>query len=148
MIHSIIKPVLSLTALATLALLHATPAQAVQIAKTWVAFNGNDGNPCTAALPCATLQHAHDTTLPSGEIGVLTAGDYGPLTIGKSISVTNDGAGEASILAGIVSSVGIAIFAGAGDVVSLRGLVIDGLGTGGLSELISFRARPCTSRTA
>src|SRR5467141_3757793 len=116
MIDSVTKPVLSLAALATLALLHATPAQAVQIAKTWVAFNGSDGNPCTAVQPCATFQHAHDATLPGGEIGVLTAGDYGRVTVNKSIGITNDGAGEATIQPGASVS-GIVVNAGAGDVV-------------------------------
>ena len=116
-------------ALALLALLHAVPARA-QNAKSWVANFGSDANSCTLAQPCATLQHAHDQTNQGGEIGILTPGDYGGsgtprLQIGKSIHITNDGVGEATILAGGVAS-GIFIIAGAGDVVSLRGLMIDG----------------------
>src|SRR5262249_41707257 len=52
----------------------------------------------------------------------------GKVTISKSVHITNDGAGEASILP---SGAGIHITAGLGDVISLRGLVIDGQGAAG-----------------
>ena len=122
-----------------LALVTAAPAPA-QNAKSWVANDGADGNPCTLALPCATFQRAHNQTNPGGEIGVLTPGDYGGATtprlaISKSIHITNDGTGEASILAP-ATAVGISISAANGDIVSLRGLVIDGQGTG--SQGIAF----------
>src|SRR5262249_28832370 len=48
-------------------------------------------------------------------------GDYFFAEIGKSINITNDGAGEAS-------GSGIQINAGAGGIVGLRGLVVDGQG--------------------
>src|SRR5262249_5476625 len=50
-------------------------------------------------------------------------------TINKSINITNDGAGEASLMP-IPNSGSISISAGAGDIVSLRGLVLDGQGVG------------------
>ena len=57
---------------------------------------------------------------------MLTPGDYGTfVAIMKSVSITNDGAGEAG-----VAPDGITINAGVGDVVGLRGLIIDGGGTG------------------
>src|SRR5205807_906951 len=84
--------------------------------------------------PCASFQQAHDNVAVGGEVGVLTPGDYGfaggtpRLAIGKSISITNDGVGEATV----TDPDGQAIFIGAGngDVVSVRGLVIDGRGLG------------------
>src|SRR5262249_53759036 len=79
--------------------------------------------------PCATFQRAHDQTSDGGEIGVLIPGDYGPLTISKSIHITNDGSGDATVLA-TANGTGIRINAFAGDIVGLRGLVIDGGGTG------------------
>jgi hypothetical protein len=109
--------------------LHAVPASALN-ARSWVSGRtGNDANSCVLALPCATFQRAHDQTSPGGEIGVLTPGDFGAVTINKSIAITNDGTGEA----GIQATGGNAIFiaAGAGDIISLRGLVLDGAGTGG-----------------
>src|SRR5262249_2843055 len=120
MIKSLAKFSLSLTALIMLALLHAAPARAVS--KVWVADTGVDGASCGAVTsPCATFQRAHDNVAGGGEIGVLTPGDYGQMIISKSANLTNDHTGEAAVLAH-----GISIAAGAGDVVSLRGLVIDG----------------------
>jgi len=126
---------------AVLAAAHGGPAEAAN-AKSWVANSGSDANDCTLAHPCATFQRAHDQTSQGGEIGVLTPGDYGGtgasrLLIQKSIAISNDGSGEATILAdGPVGAFtgphGIDVQATAGDIVTLRGLVIDGLGTGGV----------------
>ena len=65
---------------------------------------------------------------------MLTPGDYGGtltprLTITQSISITNDGTGEASILAP-ASNRAVVVIPEFGAIVSLRGLVIDGLGAG------------------
>lgn len=128
------KPALSLGALATsLALLAVEPAQALS-AKTFVSNSGSDASPCTIGSPCATFQRAHDQTSPGGEVDVLTAGDYGggsTLTISKAINIINDGVGEASVLAGGLVN-GIKISAGAGDIVILRGLVVDGQVSGSI----------------
>ena len=99
--------------------------------KTWVSGTGNDANPCTVTQPCATFQHAYNLTAPGGEVGVLNAGEYGQVGIAKSISIINDGAGEARIYDPQVGSPAISVDAGAGDVVIVRGLVVDG---GGLGE--------------
>ncbi len=58
---------------ALFALLLAAPAQA-QNTKSWVKSNGSDGNPCTLAAPCSTLQRAHDQTNAGGEVGVIELG--------------------------------------------------------------------------
>ena len=107
MTRSVSKSALSLAVLGgMLALLQGAPARA-QNAKSWVANSGSDANPCTLAQPCATFRRAHDQTNAGGEIGVLTPGDYGgfalpngrpQLNITKSIDITNDGTGEASVL--------------------------------------------------
>ena len=110
-------------------LLPATPSQA-QFSKSWIASsgtNGFDGNPCTLAFPCATLQHAHDVTPAGAEIGILNAGDYGQVFITKSIFITNDGAGEAGIFTTSAGfGVAVRINAGSGDIIGLRGLVMEG----------------------
>jgi len=95
----------------------------------------SDGNPCSIlVLACATLAHALTQTAPGGEITIVNTGNYGPVTINQAVNITNDGAGEASILVGS-GGFGIDISAGVGDVVSLRGLVIDGqdMGAQGIS---------------
>jgi len=103
--------------------------------KVWVAYYGFDSGACgNINAPCATFQQAHNNVAAGGDVGVLTPGDYGSgagaaLNISKSINVTNDGTGEASIQTSFFGQ-GIFIDAGVGGVVSLRGLVIDGQGIG------------------
>src|SRR5215470_619927 len=106
-----------------------TPAQA-QLSRTFVsAATGNDANNCDRPTPCRTFQGAHDKTSPNGEITVLDAGGYGAVTITKSISIVNEGSGEASVL---VSSgaTGITINGGAAGYINLRGITVQGIGFG------------------
>jgi hypothetical protein len=119
-----------LTCLGLLALeLCAAPAQA-QIARTFVsAASGSDLNNCDRPTPCRTFQHAHDKTLANGEITVLDPGGYGAVTINRTISIINDGVGEAGVLVS-GGATGILITAGASDKVSLRGLTVKGIGFG------------------
>jgi len=111
------------------------PAQA-QLSRTFVsAAIGNDANDCNRATPCRSFQGAHDKTNDQGEIMVLDPGGYGALRIAKSISVVNDGVGEASILvSGGVT--GITVDAGASGSVNLRGITIQGIGFGGGTGLV------------
>jgi hypothetical protein len=122
---------------AGLAALAVPAAQAqTQIARTFVsAAIGNDANDCNRNTPCRTFQHAHDLTLPAGEITILDPGGYGAVTINRAISIINDGVGEAGVL---VSGgfTGITISAGASDAVSLRGLTIKGIGFGGGNGIV------------
>ena len=108
--------------------LHVASAQA-QYVRTCVSANGNDANSCHCSTPCRTFQRAHDQTLTDGELTVLDAGGYGPVTITKSISIVNDGVGEASIqVSG--GTVGITVNAPASGYVNLRGITIQGVGFG------------------
>jgi hypothetical protein len=116
---------LSLTLLGAilLSLLSAVLAHAQRV---FVSATGLDGNPCTFALPCRSFQHAHDVVAAGGEIDVLDPAGYGPVIINKAISIQGHG------FSGISASSGnaITINAGSSNKVSLRGLLIDGLGTG------------------
>jgi hypothetical protein len=106
------------------------PAQA-QLARTYVsAVTGNDANDCNRLTPCRTFGEAHNKTLANGEITVLDPGGYGAVTITKTISIINDGVGEAGVLVS-GGATGITINAGAADAVSLRGLTVKGIGFGG-----------------
>src|SRR5262249_54323588 len=112
----------------------ALPAQA-QSSRTFVsAAIGNDSNDCSRPTPCRSFQGAHDKTNPDGEVTVLDPGGYGADTITKSISIVNDGVGEASILVS-GGTVGIKVAAGAASYVNLRGITIQGIGFGGGSGL-------------
>jgi len=127
MTKSASEAALSLIALgAMLMLVPSIPARAAPT-KTWVAFYGTDGPSCGAATaPCATFQQAHDNVAAGGEVGVLTPGDYGRVQITKAASITDDATGQGGIQAPAMNF-GVNVVTGPGDVVGLRGLVIDGL---------------------
>ena len=102
--------------------LHVVPAQA-QLSRTAVSTTrGDDANNCGLSTPCRTFQRAHDATNDQGEITVLDPGGYGSLNITKSISIVNDGVGEASILVS-GGATGITVNNGTGlsaDIATLR----------------------------
>jgi hypothetical protein len=95
--------------------------------RTYVSGTGSDSNACSASSPCKTFQAALALTVAGGEIFVLNSANYGAVTINKAVTITSEGA-VAGVLA--TSGVGITINAGAGDVVNLRGLDLDGGKTG------------------
>jgi hypothetical protein len=114
--------------------LPAIPAQA-QANRTFVSAMGSDSNPCTFGSPCRSLQRAHDQTNASGEIDVLDPAGYGAVTIDRPISIV--GHGFASVSPAAFADA-ITINAGPNDRINLRGLVIEGFGTG--SNGIIFNA--------
>jgi len=103
------------------------------IAQTWVSGFGDNNNPCTVNAPCRTFAGAFAKTSSGGEISVMDAADFGPVTITKGITINAVGA-LGSVLS--TSGAAITINAGASDVVVLRGLSIHGAGAG--SEGIHF----------
>jgi hypothetical protein len=88
---------------------------------------GDDANPCSRTAPCKTFAGAISKTAPGGEINALDPGGFGAVTITKAITI--DGGGQ---IAGVLVSGtnGIIVSAGPTDVVTLRNLRINGLGTG------------------
>jgi hypothetical protein len=98
-----------------------------QASRTWVSGVGDDANPCSRTAPCKTWAGAISKTAACGEIDALDPGGFGAVTITKSITL--DGTGTfASILASLVN--GIVINAAATDVVTIRGLSINGFCNG------------------
>jgi len=98
-----------------------------QASRTWVSGVGDDANPCSRTAPCKTWAGAISKTAACGEIDALDPGGFGAVTITKSITL--DGTGTfASILASLVN--GIIINAAATDVVTIRGLSINGFCNG------------------
>jgi len=95
--------------------------------RTFVSGLGSDNYPCTADRPCRTLKAALALTTAGGQIYVLDSADYGPFTITTAVTIAADGA-VAGVLA--TSGTGISISAGANDVITLRGLNVDGSKTG------------------
>jgi hypothetical protein len=110
-------------------LVAASPAQAL-VVRAWVSGKGSDIAGCGApANACRTLQYTHDHIVSAGgEIDILDPAGYGTLTITKAISIVNDGVGTAGVQTN--NGDAITINAGLNDAVYLRGLNIDGLGSG------------------
>jgi hypothetical protein len=106
--------------------LAAAPAHA-QAPRTWVSGVGDDVNPCSRTAPCKTFAGAISKTAPAGEINCLDPAGYGAVTITKSISIVCH-----HTLGGILSSGlnGVIVNAAASDKVVLKGLDINGAGTG------------------
>jgi len=98
-----------------------------QASRTWVSGVGDDANPCSRTAPCKTWAGAISKTAACGEIDALDPGGFGAVTITKSITL--DGTGTfASILASLVN--GIIINAAATDVITIRGISINGFCNG------------------
>src|SRR3977135_1949432 len=112
--------------IATFVFAFASMAQA-QATRTWVSGVGDDANPCSRTAPCKTFAGAISKTANGGEINVLDPGGFGGVTITKSITRAA-GALQAGVLVSCTNR--IIINALATDNVVLRGLDIEGLGTG------------------
>jgi hypothetical protein len=108
-------------------LLGATFAGA-QASRTWVSGVGDDANPCSRTAPCKTFAGAISKTAAGGEIDALDPAGYGAVTITKGMTIDGGGGQVASVL--VSGTHGIVVQAGPSDVVILRNLRINGLGTG------------------
>ena len=132
-------------AAALLVLLLPAPAHA-QATRTWVSGVGDDANPCSRTAPCKTFAGAISKTATGGEINVLDPGGFGGVTITKSITISSENF-EAGVL--VSGTNAIVINATSTSDVVLRGLDIEGLGTGlvgikVLGALESLHVEKCT----
>ena len=109
-------------ALFGLAAFAAGPAAAQQGPRTWVSGTGDDSAGCSRQAPCRTLAVAYSHTSPYGEIDVVDNGAYGGLTITSPMTILGDGPGRTAISAAIIVNA-------PGQVVRIKGLEIDGMGT-------------------
>jgi hypothetical protein len=111
-------------ALLSMAMVASASAQAT---RTWVSGVGDDANPCSRTAPCKTFAGAISKTAAGGEIDCLDPGGFGAVTITKSITI--DGGPNAG---GILNSGtnGVIINAATTDIVILRNLSIQGVGSG------------------
>jgi len=108
-------------------LIACTSLAQAQATRTWVSGVGDDANPCSRTAPCKTFAGAISKTATGGEINVLDPGGFGGVTITKSITISSEGF-EAGVL--VSGTNAIIVNAGASAIVTLRGLDIEGLGTG------------------
>ena len=148
LLRSLVAPVLLLFAVLALpGALHA------QLPKIFVASFGNDANDGSRNAPKRNFQAAHDAVAAKGQIVVLDTAGYGKLNINKSVSITVP-PGVNGFITVSGANDGIDIFAGSSDVVSLRGLIIEGgttapgSGSSGVfvSSVNTVRMEECTIR--
>src|ERR1700739_3605877 len=118
---------LNLAATLLVIFLWSSAAQA-QASRTWVSGVGDDANPCSRTAPCKTFAGAISKTAAGGEIDALDPAGYGAVTITKAITLDGGGGQVASVL--VSGTNGIVVQAGPSDVVILRNLRINGIGTG------------------
>jgi hypothetical protein len=117
----------SALAMTVLPVLWATPAQA-QNNRTWVSGVGDDASlACSRELPCKTFAGAHSKTNAGGEINCLDSGSFGAPIISKSMTINCQGVIGGVLAPGVN---GITFNGGASDYLVLKGLDIEGLGTG------------------
>ena len=117
------------TPMIALAFTFIASAAHAQATRTWVSGVGDDANPCSRTAPCKTFQGAISKTAAHGEISVLDPGGYGAVTITKSITLSGVGTLASIVAAGAVNAV--IINAAETDVVVLRDLQLNGIGSGG-----------------
>jgi len=122
-----IRLALRVIALAIAAIAFVAVAQA-QATRTWVSGVGNDADPCSRTAPCKTFAGAISKTATGGEINVLDPGGFGAVTITKPITISSEKF-EAGVLVSGTNGIVVNV-PNATDVVVLRGLDIEGLGTG------------------
>jgi hypothetical protein len=109
-------------------LLLGTTLMTAQASRTWVSGVGDDANPCSRTAPCKTFAGAISKTAAGGEIDALDPGGFGAVTITKAITLDGGGGQVASVL--VSGTNGIVVAAGSPDVVILRNLRINGIGSG------------------
>src|ERR1700674_1248219 len=105
-----------------------TSLASAQATRTWVSGVGDDANPCSRTAPCKTFAGAISKTAVGGEIDALDPGGFGARTITKGITIDGGGGQVASVL--VSNTNGILVAAGGNDVVTLRNLRINGVGSG------------------
>ena len=108
-----------------------------QATRTWVSGVGDDANPCSRTAPCKTFAGAISRTAAGGEINCLDPGGYGVVTITKSITIDC-----LHTLGGVLAAGanGINVNAAGSDRIVLRGLDINGVGSGLTGILFSSGA--------
>src|SRR5262249_33406123 len=95
--------------------------------------------PAAGHGPCRTLARGITAVLPGGQVILSNPGflNFDKVVVDRAVSITSDG-GIETVLRTPFSDSGAAltINAGVGEIVRLRGLTIDGQGTGGTGVLI------------
>jgi hypothetical protein len=121
------RPLIQCLFAASVVSLFALSPLEAQATRTWVSGVGDDANPCSRTAPCKTFAGAISKTATAGEINVLDPGGFGGVTITKSITISSESF-EAGVL--VSGTNAIVVNAPSTATIVLRGLDIEGLGTG------------------
>lgn len=122
-----VSTMLTAAAIAAAAFVGFAGDASAQATRTWVSGVGDDANPCSRTAPCKTFAGAISKTATGGEINCLDPGGFGGVTITKAITIYCDDV-EAGVL--VSGTNAIVVNAPTTAAVVLRGLDIEGLGTG------------------
>ena len=115
----------------------ALPSSAsAQATRTWVSGVGDDANPCSRTAPCKTFAGAISKTANGGEINCLDPGGFGGVTITKSLTIDCRHSEGGVLVSGTNA---IVINATATDRITLRGLDVNGIGTGAPTSLVGIK---------
>lgn len=102
-----------------------------QVPRTWISAVGDDTNPCSRSAPCKTFVGTVSKTSIGGEIDCIDPGNFGAVTITKSVTINcedTQGAISAAFANGII--INITDPADTAKSVRIYGLSINGLGSG------------------
>jgi hypothetical protein len=97
---------------------------------------GDDANPCSRTAPCKTFAGAISKTANGGEINCLDPGGFGGVTITKSLVIKCHYTEGGVLVSGTNA---IVINAATTDNVTLKGLDINGIGTGAQTSLTGVK---------
>ena len=118
---------LTFALIGALSLFGATAAYA-QATHTWLSGVGDDANPCSRTAPCRSFTGIVPKTAAGGLISILDPGSFGGIYITKALTIEVEPGYGGVLNAAVIR--GVDIFAGPTDVVVLRGLQLQGGGTG------------------
>jgi len=95
----------------------------------YVTYNGSDANACSRTSPCKTITHALTAVNAGGQVSIVGSGTYDNFTVTKAVTV-NAEPGVVATLDVPANGNGVTISAGATDRVVIRGLNVNGHGSG------------------
>jgi hypothetical protein len=107
-------------------LFYTASISATTIAHTWVSGSGNDNNACTFASPCLTFAGALAKTTAGGIITAMDAGDFGAVSINKSVTIDGNNLGSITYSGSSISMISITNSLAN---VTVQNLTINGLDT-------------------
>jgi hypothetical protein len=106
----------------------AAPAYALR-PNTYVASYGADSGACSYTAPCRNFSYALSQVQAGGVVMAIDSAGYSSFTIDKAVTIAAP-AGVSPLIVAPSNGVSISIGAGPNDTIALRGLTLDGNGTG------------------